>query len=101
ADARHRARRITEQKVGKRVARELAGVGKRAARVVGLLGPELEVKQVAAEFQVMRAPIDEYVFVQLEMLVAPEHERGGIAHRAVQAGGGDLGKPGVARVARD
>ena len=69
ADAGDRRRRIAEQEVGERVAGELSGVGECAARVVGLLGPELQMKEVAAELEAVRAAIDEHVVVELEVLV--------------------------------
>ena len=65
----HRRRRIAEEEVGERVAGELAGVGERAARVVRLFGPKLQVEVVGAELQAVRAAIDRDVVVQLEVLV--------------------------------
>ena len=67
-----RRRRIAEQEVGERVAGELAGVGERAARVVGLLGPKLQMEVVAAELHAMRAAVDRDVVVQLEVLVVAD-----------------------------
>ena len=75
ADARDRRRRIAEQEVGERVAGELPGVGEGAARVVGLLGPELQVEVVAAELQAVRAAIERDVVVELEVLVVARGER--------------------------
>ena len=65
-------RRIAEQEVGERVAGELPGVGERAARVVRLLGPQLQVEVVGAELHAVRAAVDREVVVQLEVLVVAE-----------------------------
>ena len=81
--------------------RELSRVGERAARVVGLLGPELEVEVVRAELQAVRAAIDGEVVVQLEMLVVARGEDRRVAHRVVQTAGRNLREADVARIGRD
>ena len=100
-DAGHRGRRIAEQEIGERVAGELSGVGERAARVVRLLGSELQVEVVGAELQAVRAAIERDVVEQLEVLVVARREDRGIAERAVEAAGRDLREAHVARIARD
>ena len=90
SDAGDGGRRIAEQEIGERVAAELTGVGERAARVVRLLGPELQVKVVAAELDAMRASVEQDVVVHLEMLVVAIRERRRIAERAVQPARRDL-----------
>ena len=57
-DARCRRGGIAEEKIGKRVAGKLSGVGERATGVVGLLGPELQMKVVGAELDPVAALVD-------------------------------------------
>ena len=78
---------------------ELAGVGECAARVVRLLGSELQVEVVAAELQPVRAAIQRDVVEELELLVVARGEDRRIAERAVEAAGRDLREAGVARIA--
>src|SRR5437764_14638494 len=89
-DAGDCRRRISEEKVGERVARELARVSEGAPCVVGLEGPHPQMEVIAAELQVMGASIDGDVVEKLEVEIIPRREDGRIAHGAVQAAGRDL-----------
>ena len=100
ADAGGGRRRVPEQEVGEGIAGELPRVGEGAARVVGLLGLELQVEVVGAELQPVRAAIDREVVEQLEMLIVARREDRRIAHRVVQPAGGNLREADVARVGR-
>ena len=101
ADRTDCRRGVAEQKVGKRITAELPAVAKRAARVVGLLGPKTQMEPVGAELQPMAAPIDEHVVVQLEVLVVAVDGRRRVTHRRVEPAGRDLREPDVPRVGRD
>src|SRR5205823_6572246 len=83
-----------------RVAGELPRVGERAARVVRLLRPDLQVEVVAAEPHAMPPAVHGEAVVELEVLVVPEDERGGISHRAVETARRNLRIADVTVIAR-
>ena len=101
SDARHRIRGITEQEIREGVAGELTCVGEGSARVVGLLGSELQVEVVGADLDAMRAPVEEHVVENLEVRVVAVGERRRIAERAVESARRDLRIAHVPRVGRD
>ena len=56
--AGHGRCRVAEQEIRKGVSTELAGVGESTSRVIRLLGPELQMKVVGANFEPMRAAVE-------------------------------------------
>src|SRR4029450_1437027 len=63
SNAGHCGGRIPEQEIAESVAGDVAGVGKRPARVVGLLGQELQVKEIPADLDAMAASVEQKVVV--------------------------------------
>jgi hypothetical protein len=93
-------RRVAEQEIGKGIASELTGVGERAAGVIGLLRPELQMKVVAAELDPMRTAVEQHVLVQLKVLIVSIGERRGIAEDAVETTRRNLRIAHITRIVR-
>ena len=95
ADANLGTARISQQEVGKRIARPLTVEREVSPGIDRIDRIECKVKQVAAEFHSVVSLFVHHVVVQLVTAIVTRHERRGISDRAEESAKGHLRVPHI------